>query len=295
MNPIDPTVFRTIHHVDQATIDSMYNDYAPVFVITTGRSGSRLITDILNLCEDLAAFHEPEPTLQYFSNHAFHNQDKPELLRHTIHAARMELVLNTMIRGGVYIEANQSLTFFAPALASIFREARFIHLVRHPGSFVRSAWRKGWHRNDSIWESGRVRSRDDKTWRSWGEVERLAWTWGATNGFIESFKASIPGEKSFTLRLEDLTSDPRIPEKLALFCGGEIPCLSKTETLLKSRVNAFRVTPDEPPNMKKCPDFPNYPEWEPDDLAALERHAGPLAPLYGYRLQSGIPATGSTS
>jgi len=286
MNPISPTVFRTIHHVDQATIDGMYTNYAPVFVLTTGRSGSRLVTEILNQCEGLAAFHEPEPTLQYFSNHAFHNQDKPELLRHTIHTARMELVLKTMIRDRIYVEANQCMTFFAPALSSLFPKSRFVHLVRHPGQFVRSAWRKGWHRNDSIWESGRLRNRDEQAWRSWGEVERLAWLWEATNGFIESFKASISGERCLTLRLEDLTSDPRIPEKLALFCGGAAPNLSKMETLLKSRINTFRVSPDEPPNMKKRRDFPEYPDWAPENLAALERHAKRLAPRYGYKLST---------
>ena len=64
-----------IHHVDQAAIDRMYGEYAPVFVLTTGRTGSRLLVEMVNLSAGLSAFHEPRPTLQYFSNFAFHHQN----------------------------------------------------------------------------------------------------------------------------------------------------------------------------------------------------------------------------
>ena len=127
--------FSMIHHVDQATINRMHEVYTPVFVLTTGRTGSRLLVELLNCSPGLVAFHEPRPTLQYFSDFAFHHQNEGELLRHMVAAARMESVLEVMIRDEKYVESNQCMTFFAPALNDLFPNARFIHLVRHPGDF----------------------------------------------------------------------------------------------------------------------------------------------------------------
>ena len=38
--------FKIIHHVDQPTIDQMYQKYSPIFVLSTGRSGSKFITKL---------------------------------------------------------------------------------------------------------------------------------------------------------------------------------------------------------------------------------------------------------
>lgn len=276
--------FRMIHHVDQAGITHMYRNYAPVFVLTTGRSGSRLLVDLLNLCPGLEAFHEPRPTLQYFADFAFHRQDQSELLLRMVDAARMEGVLEVMIRDQVYVESNQCLTFFAPALAGLFQAARFVHLVRHPGDFVRSAWRKGWHRNDSIWESGRIRPQDTTAWSNWGEIEKLAWVWSATNDFIEQFKTSVADERFLRVRFEDLVADTGILERLAAFCGGGLPERTAAQALLQSPVNPLHIGADEPPNMKKHADFPQYRDWQPAQQEALLRHVATLASHYGYHL-----------
>ncbi|MCP5053537.1 MAG: hypothetical protein GY940_40600, partial [bacterium] len=125
--------FRIIHHVDQRSIDRMYNRYSPVFILSTGRSGSKFIAHLLNLSAAATAYHEPSPTLQYFSNHAYHHQTEEKTLANMIDAARMELVLEVFIKDNIYVESNQCLTFFAPALAGLFKKSKFVHLVRHPG------------------------------------------------------------------------------------------------------------------------------------------------------------------
>lgn len=276
--------FSLIHHVDQATINSMYSEYPAVFVLTTGRTGSRLLVELLNLCKGINAFHEPSPTMQYFSNFAYHHQERHELLAKMLDAARMELVLQTLIRHQIYVEANQCLTFFAPAIAGLFRQARFVHLVRHPGDFVRSAWRKGWHRNDSIWESGRVRLENETTWKAMNEIEKLAWVWTATNQYIENFKASIQKERFHLVRLEDLAADKTATEKLAAFCGGGLPENKAAQALRERPVNPLHIGADEPPNMRKHADFPHYHDWSARQRQDLLRHADGLAKYYGYDL-----------
>ena len=278
--------FRMIHHVDQATIDRMYGEYSPVFVLTTGRTGSRLLVEMVNLSVGLSAFHEPRPTLQYFSNFAYHHQNEGKLLRHMVAASRMESILDVMIRDRIYVESNQCLTFFAPALIDLFPNARFIHLVRHPGDFVRSAWRKGWHRNDSIWESGRVRMADEGAWEKMDLVEKLAWVWAATNGFIETFISGIGSERIFRIRMEDLIRYDEAGCKLAEFCGGGPPDPDEVARLRGLTVNSLKIGENEPPNMRKRTDFLHYQAWTDSMRKCLDRQCGNLSEKYGYSLKN---------
>ena len=99
-----------------------------------------------------------------------------------------QLVLNACIKNKVYVECNQCLSFFAPVISKLFRKSKFVHIIRHPGDFVRGGIRKGWHKNDSIWESGRVRMIDQGEWNRLDQMERLFWVWWVTNQFLEEFK-----------------------------------------------------------------------------------------------------------
>ncbi len=135
-------VFSHIHHVDIGTISRMYSDYSPVFVLSTGRTGTKFISELIKKTDNIDSFHEPVPTLQYYSDYAFHNQDKIALLKKMINVSRIEIILNSYIGEKIYFESNQCLTFFAYALNELFIKAKFVHLVRHPGDFVRSAIKK---------------------------------------------------------------------------------------------------------------------------------------------------------
>ena len=72
--------FKMIHHVDQQSISYMYTEYSPVYILSTGRSGSKFITHLLNQSSNITAFHEPKPTLLYFSNFAYHHQEEEKIL-----------------------------------------------------------------------------------------------------------------------------------------------------------------------------------------------------------------------
>lgn len=276
--------FKIIHHVDRAAIEEMYREYSPVFVLSTGRAGSKFMAALLDCAANVTAYHEPRPTLQYFSDYAYHHQDKKNILINMVDAARMEAILDVFIKNRIYVESNQCLTFFAPVTAELFRASKFVHVVRHPGDFVRSAVRKGWHKNDSIWEAGRVKMADTDRWAQLDHIEKLAWVWTATNLFIEEFKTSINSSRVLTLKIEDLSGDKHTRDELFQFVGArEIP-LGKIEHLLDEGVNKFRIGPNEPPNIKKVRDFPAYPLWEEDWKTKLKTAAGTLAGRYRYTL-----------
>jgi hypothetical protein len=276
--------FKMIHHVDQKTIDKMYNGYSPVFILSTGRSGSKFLSALTDQSSNVTAYHEPFPALQYFSDFAFHHQKDRESLTNMINAARMELILEVFIKKQIYVESNQCLMFFAPVIADLFKKSKFVHLIRYPGDFVRSAVRKGWHKNDSIWESGRVRMADKHRWDSLDHIEKLSWVWNTTNQYLEKFKKSHSPSRIFTLKIEDAISNESSVFNLLKFIGCEPISVKKIKELQNFKVNELRISRDEPENIIKTNDFPEYPHWHENQRSKVKKYCQKLAGLYGYIL-----------
>ena len=276
--------FHTLHHADQSTIDRMYEAFSPVFILSTGRSGSKFIAGLLDLAPNAASYHEPRPTLQYFSDYAFHHQEHGDILGKIIESARMELLLETFIQDKLYIESNQCLTFFAPFIKKIFKRAKFVQIIRHPGTFAHSAIRKGWHKNDSIWESGRVHLQDASQWNRLDHIGKLAWVWNVTNRYIEDFKRTLPAEDFFACKIEDLSSNIGLARELFAFAGLKAPEEAEIEKFQRQRINEFRIGPNEPPNMKKDRNFPPYELWPEQDKKTVMTHTAELANIYNYKL-----------
>jgi len=276
--------FRMIAHVDRATLAEMYREYSPVFILSTGRAGSRFLALLSDCTPNVTAFHEPRPTFQYFSDYAFHHQREEEILTNMIDAGRMESILEVFIKGNIYVESNQCLTFFAPVISKLYEKSKFVHVVRHPGDFVRSAIRKGWHKNDSIWEAGRVKAADRARWDKMDQIQRLSWVWETTNRFIHAFMNRLTPGRGLTKRFEDLVNDTgEIRELLAFMGAGSIET-AKIKEMQAKRVNELHIHAGEPPNMKKVSDFPPYREWDEEMKDKLKAITRALAKQYNYKL-----------
>jgi hypothetical protein len=274
--------FEIIHHVDQETIAAMYGSYAPVFVCSTGRAGSKFVAELLSLAPAIAAFHEPRPTLQYFPDFAYQHQDQVETLTGIIDAARMEMVLETYIQGKVFVESNQCLTFFAPVLAALFKNAKFVHLLRHPGDFAASAARKGWYVNDSIWEAGRPKPHAAAAWHQVSLVRKLGWLWNESNCFLRDFFGSLGPGRVFTVRLEDLVASVDSAGGLFTFCGVDAPEGKRIRDMQGTKINPLWIGPQEPSNMRKDPGFPAVGDWSAEMKNELWEMAGEAAGGFGY-------------
>lgn len=279
------TQFHSLHHVDQKTIDQMFETYSPVFVLSTGRCGSKYIADLFKNTEDVVSFHEPEPNLMYFSNYAFQNQKKIEVLEKIFLAARLELIIREYIKGKIYFESNQCLTFFAPVIAKIFKKAKFIHLIRHPGDFVRSGIRKGWHSNDSIWESGRIKMANMEEWEKLISIEKLSWVWNSTNLFIEGFRESVDSKSNINLKLEEISGENKKKAYgLFQFVGVTENVHKILRDLSFKKINTLYIGVDEPSNMKKVKEYPIYNKWDKPDKDCLKRIVSELSVKYNYDL-----------
>lgn len=231
-----------IREINETTINNMYENYTPIFVLSTGRSGSKFIAKLFDLHNKINAYHEPDPSLEIFCNYVFQNEEKIDEIRTMFKTARLEIILKSYRKKLKYFESNQCMVFFVEAINHFFPNAKFIHLIRDPYSFVKSAWQINFYNKKySLWEHGRIKATND--WRSYNQVEKLYWYYNTVNQKIEKFKSEIGGNKVFTLKSRDLFDDENEIVDLFDFIN--------EEPLKESKINKIQNKPVNTKNTKK--------------------------------------------
>lgn len=250
------------------------------FVLSTGRVGTALLTKLLNLQLDLDAFHVPEPELVYPSKMIYLRQCNNDVdlkcLEDMSISVRYELIRRSWLSGGKFVETNNPITFFAHGLASVFKQSKFIHLIRHPGDFARSGLRRGYYNNNCVNEGRLVPSPNcdvKKIWNKLHQIEKVAWLWNETNSFIEDFKSNIQQDRVLTIKSEDLFSDASVAVRIIEFLS-DMPVKSvyKIRHIIKHPVNAQRGSKID-----------HYSNWSKEKKGMVKKWT-PLAGKYGYFL-----------
>ena len=129
----------------------------PIFVLSTGRVGTMLLTRLFELEQGLHIEHEALPEMLLAGKTAYDTGDI-SFAKGAFIAGRYEAIRDYKLRGLRYVETNNRLTFFAPAMAELFPKAKFIHLLRHPDSFVSSGIQRNWYTGKTITDEGRIPS-----------------------------------------------------------------------------------------------------------------------------------------
>ena len=228
------------------------------------------------------AYHEAFPNLMMFPNFAFHNQKEKKILQKIFEAARIELMLNAFIKEKIFIETNHCLVFFAYQISELFPKAKFVHITRHPGDFVRSAIMKGWHKNDTIWENNRIRMGDHMEWETKTQIEKLSWLWNSTHSYIDNFLNTVPNER-LTVKLEELTSSKSKFNEMTAFLNKDFVLDNSLVIKIQSeKINELFIGNSEPDNMFKLANYPKYGEWNDDLKGQLRSNCAKLATEYEY-------------
>jgi hypothetical protein len=249
-----------------------------VFVLSSGRVGSKTLTALFALSSRVRSEHEPDPRLVKASFDAY--LDGPAIAesgswRALVYAARDDHVCEANRRGKIYVETNNRLTYLAPALARCFPASKFIHLHRHPYEVVRSGMRRGYYQGHN-WDFARVRPRPDEPiaaeWEVLPRLEKCAWFWARINGEARAFLRSLPDGRGLDLPADALFSGDRATiERIFAFVGVELPPKDLVEEVLGRRINAaVRGS------------FPVPSDWSEADRAAVWRYVGDLAGELGY-------------
>ncbi len=252
---------------DYSVLPQMVHEEAQCcFVLSTGRCGTLLLTKLLELSKEVRCQHAPSPQLVYFSKlayEAFHEDS--ETFRLGIDMARYELIREAFKWNQVYVETNNRITFFAPFLAEVFKRAKFIHLVRHPGDFVRTGIRRKWYTGKQSHDAGRIIPVDKSkgNWNGMTQIEKIAWLWNETNQFIEDFKSTFKDpNRILFFKAEDLFSEPDTTLKIFEFLQVEPPPETKIIKMIR-----------DPVNKQVEGDFPAYDQWDFAQKEQLKKYA----------------------
>ncbi|MFW5891250.1 MAG: sulfotransferase [bacterium] len=253
---------------------NIHNKAKPVFVLSTGRVGTKFLTKVISNSEKINSYHEPTPELIYYARYAYENQSLNEELKRIIDAARLEYILYSTINNKLYFESNNRITFFANQLEQLYPKAKFIHIVRHPGAFVRSGIRRKWYSNNQVWDMGRiVPFSQDIKWEEMSLISKISWLWNETNKFVETFKNEIPAYKILTIKSEDLFDNHNTINKIFRFIDVKNPYSRKE---IKNLLN-------RPVNAQKINEFPKYKNWSKQQKEELRKYSN-LAKKYNYNI-----------
>lgn len=254
----------------------VFHEMEPTFVLSTGRCGTKLLTEIFDRVPLVSCYHAPSPELLSYEKLAYERgASEFEAFRLLISGCRFELLADCMVRGRKYVETNQRITFFAPHLYDLFPKARFVHLVRNPAHFVRTGVALKYYEG-SYADLGRITPVTGETSEIWEELsiyERCAWLWNETNGFIEQFKANADPSRILTVKSEDMFNNPDEANKILRHCS--LPEISSVEIgkFLTRKVNAN-------PNPKRVNEIEKQKETWNETIRPFLTNAS----LYGYEI-----------
>ncbi len=176
-----------------------------IFFLSTGRTGTQFFTELIDAHFGSSVVkHAPSPELiaegkmayELYKKYGMDDERLNASFSVLIKLAREKMVKDSIDKYRIYIETNNRISFFAPALKTFFPNARFVFLYRHPGEFVRSGIRRDWYCGTLRHDKGRIvpigsDSYHDK-WNSFSLLQKISWLWMETNRFILDFKALHP-------------------------------------------------------------------------------------------------------
>lgn len=238
----------------------------PVFILSTGRTGTDLFTRLFNeAVPDAWSLHEPSP--------AFRRRGQQLLSRESTRFERSYFKVPRSIRHSkrqekLYVETNYHLFACIPLIRKSFPDAFIVHIIRD-GREVVSSWLNKWRyiTNDHITPFHIPLHPDQENWEDWDPLQRNAWYWRTVQELVEHegvdltlrFEEIFKGDRQavYTLldALEDrVTYDPK-----------------KVQALLTEKVNS------SPRDF-----FPPYAEWPEHWKERFDAIAGPKMRELGY-------------
>jgi hypothetical protein len=204
----------------------------PFFIVSSGRSGTAMLHKALSTLPGVEMHHEymvqisqPLGVKRYLG---------------LIGAEECRRVLNDTHGAAIHYsqaahwgDSSNKLSWLIPDLASLFGDARFVHLVRDGRKVAGSYFHKlgdecyddrstailAAHLDDPRlpapppekkywWPQPRQNSRDAGPFRKYGQFERIAWHWAELNRVVLEELSRLAPERSLFVRLEDLRESP---------------------------------------------------------------------------------------
>lgn len=167
-----------------------------IWVLGFGKSGTTTLSKILNLSEDIVAYHEPSPRLWMFDREAYHKCGYE--FDRVILGARNDYVQVINAHNKIYCEVNHRTTFLAPSVKRVYPKAKFIFIWRDMDEVIESAYSWGLYSETDQHLQHRITSHY-KTRR-----EKIADNWIKTNTYALDFLDTLSDSDKFMVSHNDI-------------------------------------------------------------------------------------------
>ena len=167
-----------------------------VFVLSTGRSGSTSIVDILNQHSKCLAFHEKIRQLIRISTLKAYNEENNHL-----YVELEDLFDNIFWEGNsernLIIHSDQRLWNLVPFLSDFFPNSKFIHLTRESVACIKSMIARGWYSknefyrvNNNDWalyrlDGSKIGVYSGDEWKGLSQLQKCTWYYFYVNKYIK--------------------------------------------------------------------------------------------------------------
>jgi len=245
-----------------------------LFILGNGRSGTQLISSLLDGTEETLIFHEPDFDADVATMDAL--RQNVELAEAYWREFRSVRVFQRWMAGGrerIYGEVNGTIRYQAPAIRRLYPRSTMLLLARDGRGVVRSIM--GWPHFYGPGSEGAYALAplpDDpffEEWPSMSRFERICWSWRDGNEFV---MRSVP--ECDWIQVERITSDfDYFKEHVVTRTGVEIAY----EAWL-------RVVSARSKNASSAYAFPAWNDWDRAQRTAFVRICGDTMTRLGYEL-----------
>lgn len=256
----------------------------PVFIVSTGRCGSTMLSRLLAIHPSLFVFNQ-YPSLR---TEAFVNWSAPgkiKLIEKRLRKKRDELIASVRRNRFIYVENSTSAAFLMDELYRLF-DAKFIFISRDGKDFLRSGMSREWYKPETVinriktWlrrkffiQTGRDTS--DTLLIPPGKYrtrfDRIAWRWAEVNGIILDRLSSIPNDRKLMIKLEELNKESLVAIHDFLGIHVDDPLIEEMLKIANTR-----------PNKTGKYDFPPHTEWPEREIQRFNEIAGDIMKKLGY-------------
>jgi len=252
-----------------------WKNKSPVFVVSTGRTGTKFIANFFNQFDDIFSKHEPDPDLlKLGNNYATNRVSATKAVK--IFSSTRKIILNQLFKLNYdrYLESNNRLYSLIPIIKQSIPNSKFIHIVRDGRDVVRSGMSRNYYESNDPFP--RIKATDfpqDPWYSKWNKMsrfEKVCWWWQKKDNFI---RKSVQNDYSITLKFENIFNgkeDYPGMKKLAEFIG-----VSLKNIPLENRMN-------NKCNSTKQYSIPHWKNWTDEHTRSFLTIAGDQMQKYNY-------------
>lgn len=196
-----------------------------VFVVSTGRSGSKAIAQLISQHKDAQCYHDAYPHFYKYANDLLYNNTSDEV---TAEKLKSFYSCVSYKYSDVIGLSDQKIAPIISILKSIFPDSKFIWVIRNAQDFVNSSYPRGWfaneefdlERNDNEFLEKKANPSlfdakhrtngflvGEYTQEQWNEItafERNCWYWSYWNNLIEEQLLQFDDQDWMMVKLNEL-------------------------------------------------------------------------------------------